>query len=73
MHSSLINHLPDIWKKNLLSLDQVKIVLIRQDSYHGLSHTHELSFSVKSGITHPQRLRNIFKELHISPIDWCIL
>ena len=44
--------------------DQVKVVIIGQDPYHGPSQAHGLSFSVRPGIPKPPSLKNIFKELH---------
>jgi uracil-DNA glycosylase len=43
--------------------DQVKILLIGQDPYHGPGQAHGLSFSVPKGIKPPPSLQNIFKEL----------
>ncbi len=43
--------------------DQVKVVIIGQDPYHGRGQAHGLSFSVQKGITPPPSLKNIFKEL----------
>lgn len=46
------------------SLDQVKVVIVGQDPYHGLNQAHGLSFSVPEGVPHPPSLQNIFKELN---------
>lgn len=43
--------------------DDVKVVILGQDPYHGDREAHGLSFSVKNGIPMPPSLRNIFKEL----------
>ncbi|MGV3585643.1 MAG: uracil-DNA glycosylase [Adhaeribacter sp.] len=43
--------------------DQVKVVLIGQDPYHGPGQAHGLAFSVQEGVTPPPSLRNIFKEI----------
>ncbi|MBI2259158.1 MAG: uracil-DNA glycosylase [Flavobacteriia bacterium] len=43
--------------------DEVKVVLLGQDPYHGLRQAHGLSFSVPYGIKPPPSLQNIFKEL----------
>jgi len=43
--------------------DQVKVVILGQDPYHGPGQAHGLCFSVNDGITFPPSLRNIFKEL----------
>ncbi|WP_430790558.1 uracil-DNA glycosylase [Virgibacillus flavescens] len=43
---------------------QVKVVILGQDPYHGPNQAHGLSFSVKPGVTVPPSLKNIFKEMH---------
>lgn len=43
--------------------DQVKVVIIGQDPYHGPGQANGLCFSVNDGIKHPPSLKNIFKEL----------
>ncbi|RYZ58973.1 MAG: uracil-DNA glycosylase [Chitinophagaceae bacterium] len=44
--------------------DQVKVVILGQDPYHGPRQAMGLSFSVQDGIPPPPSLINIFKELH---------
>ena len=44
--------------------DEVKVVILGQDPYHGLGEAHGLSFSVREGISMPPSLQNIFKELY---------
>ena len=44
--------------------DNVKVVILGQDPYHGLGEAHGLSFSVREGIKMPPSLLNIFKELY---------
>jgi uracil-DNA glycosylase len=44
--------------------DQVRVVIVGQDPYHGPGQAHGLSFSVPACIPVPPSLRNIFKELH---------
>ena len=44
--------------------EQVKVVIIGQDPYHGPGQAHGLCFSVQDGIPKPPSLENIFKELH---------
>jgi uracil-DNA glycosylase len=44
--------------------DNLKVVLLGQDPYHGNGQAHGLSFSVPDGIKPPPSLINIFKELH---------
>ncbi|KAL7575601.1 hypothetical protein ACA910_020168 [Epithemia clementina (nom. ined.)] len=49
---------------NSCPLDQVKVVLLGQDPYHGPGQAHGLAFSVRRGVRPlPPSLRNIFKEL----------
>ncbi|WP_027126368.1 uracil-DNA glycosylase [Gelidibacter mesophilus] len=48
---------------NWCPFDQVKVVIIGQDPYHGAGQANGLCFSVNDGIAHPPSLRNIFKEL----------
>lgn len=48
---------------NTTPLEQVRVVLIGQDPYHGPSQAHGLCFSVKRGIKPPPSLANMYKEL----------
>ncbi|MBS1950901.1 MAG: Uracil-DNA glycosylase, family 1 [Cytophagales bacterium] len=43
--------------------EQVKVVLIGQDPYHGEGQANGLCFSVREGIRQPPSLQNIFKEI----------
>lgn len=43
--------------------ENVKVVIIGQDPYHGEGQAHGLSFSVKRGVPLPPSLRNIYQEL----------
>ena len=47
----------------LTPLDQVKVVILGQDPYHGAGQAHGLSFSVQDGVRVPPSLVNIYKEL----------
>ena len=47
----------------LTDYDDVKVVILGQDPYHGENEAHGLSFSVTDGVKMPPSLRNIFKEL----------
>ena len=49
---------------NLTPFDQVKVVIIGQDPYHGPGQAHGLCFSVQQGVAFPPSLQNIFKEIH---------
>src|SRR5574344_1609774 len=43
--------------------DDIKVVIIGQDPYHGENEAHGLCFSVQDGVKIPPSLQNIFKEL----------
>jgi uracil-DNA glycosylase len=43
--------------------DQVKVVIMGQDPYHGPGQAHGMSFSVPMGVPPPPSLQNIFKEI----------
>ncbi len=44
--------------------DEVKVLVLGQDPYHGEGQGHGLCFSVRPGVKIPPSLRNIYKELH---------
>lgn len=44
--------------------NEVSVVIVGQDPYHGPGQAHGLSFSVPPGVPKPPSLINIFKELH---------
>jgi uracil-DNA glycosylase len=46
------------------SFENVKVVIIGQDPYHGAGQANGLCFSVRDGIRQPPSLQNIFKEIH---------
>lgn len=48
---------------SLCPYQDVKVVILGQDPYHGAGQAHGLSFSVKKGVKIPASLRNIYKEL----------
>jgi uracil-DNA glycosylase len=48
---------------NWCPLDELKVVIIGQDPYHGAGQANGLCFSVNDGIAHPPSLSNIFKEI----------
>ena len=48
---------------NSTPFDQVKVVILGQDPYHGTGEAHGLCFSVQDGIRIPPSLQNIYKEL----------
>lgn len=75
--SSLINFVKQEYKEHtcypkgknifkafeLTPFDQVKVVLLGQDPYHGEGQAMGLCFSVPNGIVYPPSLRNIIIEL----------
>ncbi|MBV6485749.1 MAG: Uracil-DNA glycosylase [Flavobacteriales bacterium] len=48
---------------NLTPFNDVKVVIIGQDPYHGPNQAHGLCFSVLDGVKFPPSLENIYKEL----------
>lgn len=48
---------------NSTSYEDVKVVIMGQDPYHGVGQAHGLAFSVNDGVPLPPSLRNIYKEL----------
>ncbi len=48
---------------NLTPFDQVKVVILGQDPYHGPGQAHGLSFSVRPDVVIPPSLVNMYKEL----------
>lgn len=57
----------------LTPLDQVRVVVLGQDPYHGPDQAHGLCFSVRPGVPTPPSLQNIYKELAqdigVTPVD----
>lgn len=47
----------------LTPFNEVKVVILGQDPYHGANQAHGLSFSVQKGVAIPPSLKNIYKEL----------
>ena len=57
---------PKNYKLRALSLtdyDNVKVVILGQDPYHGVGEANGLAFSVNNGVKLPPSLKNIYKEL----------
>ncbi|MBP8067170.1 MAG: uracil-DNA glycosylase [Pedobacter sp.] len=48
---------------NHTPFEQVKVVILGQDPYHGTNQAHGLSFSVQKGMVVPPSLKNMYKEL----------
>lgn len=47
----------------LTPVEQVRVVILGQDPYHGAGQADGLAFSVPNGVTRPPSLRNILREL----------
>ena len=62
----LCPELPDIWRAlHLTPPQQVRVVVLGQDPYHGARQAHGLAFSVQDPLLPwPPSLRNMFKERH---------
>jgi uracil-DNA glycosylase len=54
----------------LTDFDNLKVVIIGQDPYHGPNQAHGLSFSVRPGVAIPPSLRNMYKELALEYPDF---
>lgn len=55
----------DVWTAfQWTPFNEVKVVILGQDPYHGPGQAHGLSFSVQPSVKIPPSLRNIYKELH---------
>ncbi|OCK42737.1 uracil-DNA glycosylase [Tenacibaculum soleae] len=48
---------------NYCSFNDLKVVIIGQDPYHGKKQANGLCFSVHEDVKHPPSLKNIFKEI----------
>ncbi|WP_398291849.1 uracil-DNA glycosylase [Sporosarcina aquimarina] len=63
-HQVVYPAMDDIWNAfRHTPYENVKVVILGQDPYHGSGQAHGLSFSVQHGVRTPPSLRNIFKEL----------
>ena len=49
---------------SLTDYDNVKVVILGQDPYHGVGEANGLAFAVSNGIKLPPSLQNIYKELY---------
>lgn len=64
-HATVFPPREDVFRAlDLTPLDQVRVVLLGQDPYHGPGQAHGLAFSVRPGVPRPPSLRNLFRELH---------
>lgn len=55
---------------NHTPFEEVKVVILGQDPYHGTNQAHGLSFSVQKGMVVPPSLKNMYKELAIEFPDF---
>lgn len=63
-HETVYPSMDELWSAfHATSFEDVKVVIVGQDPYHGPGQAHGMSFSVKAGIKHPPSLRNMLKEL----------
>lgn len=63
-HKTIYPHSSDWFRAfELTPLDQVKVVILGQDPYHGPKQAHGLCFSVRPEVPVPPSLVNIYKEL----------
>lgn len=49
---------------DITDYNDVKVVILGQDPYHGIGEANGLAFSVNDGVKIPPSLKNIYKELH---------
>lgn len=54
---------------SLVKYEDVKVVILGQDPYHGAGQANGLSFAVNAGVKPPPSLKNIFKELAADVCD----
>lgn len=62
-HGEIVYPAHPLWALTLTPLEQVRVVILGQDPYHGPDQAQGLAFSVPDGVKVPPSLRNIFKEL----------
>ena len=63
-NQTIYPHPKDIFRSlELTSYENVKVVILGQDPYHGVGQAHGLSFSVMPDVDIPPSLQNIYKEL----------
>lgn len=81
-HTSVYPDMYDLFNAlRYTAYQDVKVVILGQDPYHGPGQAHGLCFSVKKGVTPPPSLLNIFQELqedvgclipnHGELTNWC--
>lgn len=64
-NKTIYPHKNDIYRAlKLISFDDVKVIILGQDPYHGPNQANGLAFAVNLDVDIPPSLRNIFKELN---------
>jgi len=63
LHTPIYPPKEQIFKVFSINVNDIKIVLLGQDPYHGKYQAHGLAFSVNKNIKIPPSLSNIYKEL----------
>ena len=64
LHNTIYPKPTDVFRAfELCSIDQVKVVIIGQDPYHGPKQANGLAFAVREDLPIPPSLKNIFKEI----------
>ncbi len=63
-HAKVFPHPKQIFRAfDVCPFDEVKVVILGQDPYHGDNQANGLCFAVNEGVTLPPSLQNIFKEI----------
>jgi len=66
-HQIIYPNMYDIFNAlKAVAYEDVKVVILGQDPYHGEGQAHGMAFSVKPGVKIPPSLLNIYKELQTS-------
>jgi len=69
-HKAIYPRGPEIFAAlDLTPLEDVRVVIIGQDPYHGPNQAHGLCFSVQPGVPEPPSLQNIFAEINTDMAD----
>ena len=64
-HDTIYPSKEQVFKVFEMDVNEIKILLLGQDPYHGPNQANGLSFSVNEGIKIPPSLKNIYKELQL--------
>lgn len=56
----------------LTELENLKVVILGQDPYHGPNQAHGLAFSVRQGVRVPPSLQNMYKELALEYPEFAV-